>query len=175
MSNNLHGLEQDEDLYEDIIRFNINGAYEYTGLTNTGSSKSITNPLTTTARRYILLRDDTYSSDVVLANDNTTFTPAVTGFYVSCITAEIYDNSADAKTIYLELYGHTEGASLQIVRHTAVGSSTNYEYANINGTKIVSLTAGNQYFYKAYSTNGGVINALSTITEFHLTRIKKSF
>ncbi len=162
-------------LFTDIIKFKINGAYEYSGLTNIGSAKSITNPLTTAQRRFILLREDTYDSAVVLSNANTTFTPNESGYYLSLISAEIYDNSATSKSIQLYLYGHTEGASLQVVRHLFTGSSSIFEYAKVSDSQVVYLTAGNQYFYKAQSSNGGVINAYTTTTNFTLIKIAKSF
>jgi len=162
-------------LFTDCIKFKINGAYEYTGLTNNGVAKSITNPLTTTARRFILLREDTYDNAVVLSNANTTFTPNESGYYLSLISAEIYDNSATSKSIQLYLYGHTEGASLQVVRHLFTGSSTIFEYAKVSDSQVVYLTAGNQYFYKAQSSNGGVINAYTSTTNFTLIKMGKSF
>lgn len=162
-------------LFTDIIKFKINGAYEYSGLTNIGSAKSITNALTTAQRRFILLREDTYDNAVVLSNANTTFTPNESGYYLSLISAEIYDNSATSKSIQLYLYGHTEGASLQVVRHLFTGSSTIFEYAKVSDSQVVYLTAGNQYFYKAQSSNGGVINAYTTTTNFTLIKIAKSF
>lgn len=161
-------------LFSDAIRFSINGGYEYSGLTN-GTFRSSSFILLVAHRRYVLVRDDTYSSDVVLANNNTTFTPNSSGNYLSIITAEIYDNVAAAKQINLELYGHTEGASLQMIRHTMVGSSTNYEYNRIHSVQVVPLVAGQQYYYKAYSTNGAVINSLSTFTNFLLIKMEKSF
>lgn len=162
-------------LFTDIVKFKINGAYEYSGLTNIGSAKSITNELTTAQRRFILLREDTYDNAVVLSNDNTTFTPNESGYYLSLISAEIYDNSATSKSIQLYLYGHTEGASLQVVRHLFTGSSTIFEYAKVSDSQVVYLTAGNQYFYKAQSSNGGVINAYTSTTNFTLIKIAKSF
>lgn len=162
-------------LFTDIIKFKINGAYEYSGLTNIGSAKSITNALTTAQRRFILLREDTYDNAVVLSNANTTFTPNESGYYLSLISAEIYDNSATSKSIQLYLYGHTEGASLQVVRHLFTGSSTIFEYAKVSDSQVVYLTAGNQYFYKAQSSNGGVINAYTSTTNFTLIKIAKSF
>jgi len=165
-------------LFTDLIKFKINGAYVYTaGGGNSGSSLSTTNPLTTTPRRYILLREDTYDSNVVLSDNNTTFTPTETGNYLSIISAEIYDNSADTKTIQLELIeimGSSE-SSKQIVRHTFTGSSSSYEYAKVSDSQIVNLTAGKDYWYKASSSNGGVINAFSTTTNFTLIKLVKTF
>jgi len=161
-------------LFSDAIRFSINGGYEYSGLTN-GTFRSSSSILLVAHRRYVLVRDDTYSSDVVLANNNTTFTPNSSGNYLSIITAEIYDNVVGAKQIHLELYGHTEAASLQMIRHTMVGSSTNFEYNRIHSVQVVPLVAGQQYYYKAYSTNGAVINSQSTFTNFLLIKMEKSF
>mgnify|MGYP003111826133 CR=1 FL=1 len=162
-------------LFTHLIKFKINGAYTYSGLTNTGSPLSTTNPLTSTLRRYKLLREDTYDSNIVLSNNDTTFTPNETGTYLSVISAEIYDNSATTKTIQLELYGHSEIASLQVVRHTFTGTSTSFEYAKTSDTQVVTLTAGNQYYYRVQSTNGGVVNAFTTTTNFTLMKIRKSF
>lgn len=165
-------------LFTDLIKFKINGAYVYTaGGGNSGISLSTTNPLTSTPRRYKLLREDTYDNDVVLSDDNTTFTPIDSGNYLSLISAEIYDNSADTKTIQLELIeimGSSE-SSKQIVRHTFTGSSTSFEYAKVSDSQVVSLTAGKDYWYKASSSNGGVINAFSTTTNFTLIKLAKSF
>lgn len=178
----INALQSSPALFSDCIKFTINGGYEYSvGSTNT-TSRSSTNPLTTTPRRYVLVRTDTYSSDVVLANDNTTFTPNETGSYLSTISAEFYDNSADAKTPQLELIQlNFDGSvysesSIQIARGTFVGSSTNYEYGKLQNTMIVTLTAGTTYYYKATGTaNGGVINAFQTATNLTLIKLTKSF
>ena len=98
-------------LFSDAIKFNINGGYAIAGDGSlTGSLLSTTNALTTTHRRYVLLRTDTYSSDVTLSDSNTKFSPSETGNYLSIMSYEIYDNSADTKTIELELWGDTENS-----------------------------------------------------------------
>jgi len=170
-------------LFSDAIKFTINGGYTYSvGSTNTGSLLSTSNALTTTPRRYVLVREDTYGSDIVLSNDNTTFTPSQSGSYLSIISAEFYDNSADAKTVTFELIKlNFDGSvysevSLQVARSTFVGSSTSFEYGKLSNTMIVDLTAGTSYYYKATGTaNGGVINAFSTATNLTLLKISKTF
>lgn len=168
-----------QSLFTDAIKFTINGGYEYSvGGSNTGSVKSTTNSLTTTPRRYILVRTDTYANDLVQANNNTTFTPNESGTYLSIISAEFYDNTANAKTPQLELIQlnfngsvYSE-SSLQVARGTFVGSSTNYEYGKLQNTMIVTLTAGTTYYYKATGTaNGGVINSFPTATNLTLLKI----
>jgi len=164
-----------QSLFTDAIKFTINGAYEYSvGGANSGSSKSTTNPLTTTPRRYILVRTDTYADDLVQANNNTTFTPNETGTYLSIISAEFYDNSADTKTPQLELIelnGSSE-SSIQIARKTITGTSSSFEYARLENTMIITLTAGKSYYYKATGTaNGGVINSFPTATNLTLLKI----
>jgi len=165
----------DTPLTTDSIKFNINGAYAIlaNGL-RTGSALSTTNPLSSTLRRYILLRSDTYSSNITLLDADTKFSPNQSGSYLSIISYEIYDNSADTKTIELELYGDTEG-SLQMARNTITGTSTNYEYERVNNTMVINLVSGRNYYYRAKSNNGGVINAFATVTNLTLIKINKSF
>lgn len=162
-------------LFSDAIKFNINGAYAIAGDGSlTGSLLSTTNALTTTHRRYVLLRTDTYSSNITLSDSSTKFSPSETGNYLSIISYEIYDNSADTKTIELELWGDTEN-SLQMARNTITGTSTSFEYERVNNTKMVYLTAGRTYYYRAKSSNGGVINAFNTVTNLTLIKLTKSF
>ena len=164
-----------QSLFTDAIKFTINGAYQYiAGSGNSGSAISTTNALTTTKRRYILVRTDTYSNDLVQGNNNTTFTPNETGTYLSIISAELYDNNVSTKTIYLELIelnGSTE-TSLQMARATFTGTTSSlYEYGRINNTMVITLTAGKSYFYRAYSSNGGVLNAYATTSNFTLLKL----
>ena len=165
----------DTPLTTDMIKFTINGGYAIDGSNNiTGSLLSITNHLTTTHRRYVLVRTDTYSSDITLSDSNTKFSPSETGNYLSIISYEIYDNSADTKTVELELWGDTEN-SLQMARQTFTGTSTSFEYNRVSNTMVVYLTAGRTYYYRAKSSNGGVINAYSTVTNLTLIKLNKTF
>ena len=165
----------DTPLTTDCIKFNINGGYAIDGSGNiTGSLLSTTNHLTTTHRRYVLVRTDTYSSDITLSDSNTKFSPSETGNYLSIISYEIYDNSADTKTVELELWGDTEN-SLQMARQTFTGTSTSFEYNRVSNTMVVYLTAGRTYYYRAKSSNGGVINAFSTVTNLTLIKLNKTF
>lgn len=171
----INALQSSSALFSDCIKFNINGGYAIAGDGSlTGSLLSTTNALTTTHRRYVLLRTDTYSSDVTLSDSNTKFSPSETGNYLSIMSYEIYDNSADTKTIELELWGDTEN-SLQMARNTITGTSTSFEYERVSNTKIVYLTAGRTYYYRAKSSNGGVINAFNTVTNLTLIKLTKSF
>jgi len=166
---------QSGNLFTDGIKFTFNGAYALDGSNNlTGSILSTTNALTAGFRRYVLVRTDTYSSDVTLSDSNTKFTISETGYYLSIMSYEIYDNSADTKTIELEFKGDTEG-SLQMARNTVTGTSTNYEYERVTNTMIVYLTSGNLYSYQGKSSNGAVINAYNTVTNMSLLKISKSF
>jgi hypothetical protein len=166
---------QSGNLFTDGIKFTFNGAYALDGFNNlTGSLLSITNPLTSGFRRYVLVRTDTYSSDVTLSDSNTKFTISETGYYLSIMSYEIYDNSADTKTVELEFKGDTEG-SLQMARNTVTGTSTNYEYERVTNTMIVYLTSGNLYSYQGKSNNGAVINAYNTVTNMTLLKISKAF
>ena len=165
----------DTPLTTDSIKFNINGAYAIDGSNNiTGSLLSITNHLTTTHRRYVLLRSDTYSSDITLSDSNTKFSPSETGNYLSIISYEIYDNSTATKTVELELWGDSEN-SLQMARQTFTGKHTSFEYNRVSSTRVVYLTAGNTYYYRAKSSDGGVINAYSTLTNLTLIKLNKTF
>ena len=162
-------------LFSDAIKFTINGGYAIAGDGSlTGSLLSTTNALTTTHRRYVLVRYDTYGSDITLSDSNTKFSPSETGYYLSIMSYEIYDNSADTKTIEMELWGDTEN-SLQMARNTITGSSTSYEYERVNNIMVVYLTAGRTYYYRAKSDNGGVINAFSSVTNLTLIKLTKSF
>ncbi len=166
---------QSGNLFTDGIKFTFNGAYALDGSNNlTGGLLSTTNALTSGFRRYVLVRTDTYSSDVTLSDSNTKFTISETGYYLSIMSYEIYDNSADTKTIELEFKGDTEG-SLQMARNTVTGTSTNYEYERVTNTMIVYLTSGNLYSYQGKSNNGAVINAYNTVTNMTLLKISKSF
>jgi hypothetical protein len=171
----INALQSSTALFTDGIKFTFNGAYALDGSNNlTGSLLSVTNALTSGFRRYVLVRTDTYSSDVTLSDSNTKFTISETGYYLSIMSYEIYDNSADTKTIELEFKGDTEG-SLQMARNTVTGTSTNYEYERVTNTMIVYLTSGNLYSYQGKSSNGGVINAYNTVTNMTLLKISKSF
>lgn len=166
---------QSGNLFTDGIKFTFNGAFALDGFNNlTGSILSTTNALTSGFRRYVLVRTDTYSSDVTLSDSNTKFTISETGYYLSIMSYEIYDNSADTKTIELEFKGDTEG-SLQMARNTVTGTSTNYEYERVTNTMIVYLTSGNLYSYQGKSNNGAVINAYNTVTNMTLLKISKAF
>jgi hypothetical protein len=165
----------DTPLTTDCIKFNINGGYAIDGSGNiTGSLLSITNHLTTTHRRYVLVRTDTYSSDITLSDSNTKFSPSETGNYLSIISYEIYDNSTATKTVELELWGDTEN-SLQMARQTFSGKHSSFEYNRVSNTMVVYLTAGRTYYYRAKSDNGGVINAFSTVTNLTLIKLNKTF
>jgi len=171
----INDLQGSSALFTDGIKFTFNGAYALDGSNNlTGSFLSTTNPLTSGFRRYVLVRTDTYSSDVTLSDSNTKFTISETGYYLSIISYEIYDNSADTKTVELEFKGDTEG-SLQMARNTVTGTSTNYEYERVTNTMIVYLTSGNLYSYQGKSNNGAVINNFNTLTNMSLLKISKSF
>jgi hypothetical protein len=171
----INALQSSPALFSDAIKFNINGAYAIAGDGSlTGSSLSTTNALTTTHRRYVLLRSDTYSSDITLSDSNTKFSPSETGNYLSIMSYEIYDNTTNNKTVEMELWGDTEN-SLQMARNTVTGTSTNFEYERVTNTMIVYLTAGRTYYYRAKSSNGGVINAFSTVTNLTLIKLTKSF
>jgi len=162
-------------LFSDAIKFNINGGYAIAGDGSlTGSLLSTTSDLTTTHRRYVLVREDTYGSDITLSDSNTKFSPSETGNYLSIMSYEIYDNSADTKTVEMELYGDTEG-SLQMARNTITGTSTSFEYERVNNTQMVYLTSGRTYYYRAKSSNGAVINAFNTLTNLTLIKLTKSF
>ena len=170
---------QSNELFTDIIKFTINGSYAYSaGGGNSGSAQSTTLPLTTTPRRFILVSTDTYSSNITLSDNNTTFRPNESGTYLSIISAEFYDNSADTKLAQLELIekmGSSE-SSRQIIRNNFTGSSTSFEYGRLNHTAIVTLNSGKDYWYKAIgSANGGIINSFSSSTGFTLIKINKSF
>ena len=166
-------------LFSDCIKFTINGSYAYTsGDGNSGSAQSTTLALTTTPRRFILVSTDTYSSNITLSDNNTTFRPNESGTYLSIISAEFYDNSADTKLVQLELIEKMGGSesSRQIIRNNFTGSSTSFEYGRLNNTAIVTLNSSKDYWYKAIgSSNGGIINAFSTATNFTLIKISKSF
>ena len=165
----------DTPLTTDCIKFNINGGYAIDASGNiTGSLLSTTNHLTTTHRRYVLVRTDTYSSDITLSDSNTKFSPSETGNYLSIISYEIYDNSTATKTVELELWGDTEN-SLQMARQTFTGKHSTFEYNRVSNTMVVYLTAGRTYYYRAKSDNGGVINAFSTVTNLTLIKLNKTF
>ena len=175
----INALQGSPPLFTDAIKFTINGSYAYTGSGgNSGSAQSTTLPLTTTPRRFILVSTDTYSSNITLSDNNTTFRPNETGSYLSTISIEFYDNSADTKMVQIELIekmGSSE-STRQIVRQTITGSSTSFEYSRLDNTMIVTLNSGKDYWYKATGTaNGGIINNVSSATGFTLLKINKSF
>jgi len=162
-------------LFSDAIKFTINGAFAIAGDGSlTGSSLSTTNPLTTTFRRYVLQRTDTYGSDITLSDSNTKFTPNESGTYLSIISYEFYDSAATTKTVSFDLIEGTS-STLQTVRATITGTGSGFEYHRVNNTMVVTLTAGTTYFYRAKSTNAGVINAFATTTNLTLIKMTKSF
>ena len=170
----INALQSESALFSNAIKFNINGGYAIAGDGSlTGSLLSTTNALTTTHRRYVLVRYDTYSSDITLSDSNTKFSPSETGYYLSIISYEFYDNSATHKTVEMELWGDTEN-SLQMARHSYENKHSSFEYQRVNNTMIVYLTAGRTYYYRAKSSNGGVINAFSTVTNLTLIKLTKS-
>ena len=174
----INALQSASGLFSDCIKFAINGSYAYTSGVNTGSAQSITDPLSATPRRYILVSTDTYSSNIILSDNNTTFRPNESGEYLSIISAEFYDNSADTKLVQLELIekmGSSE-SSKQIIRNNFTGSSTVFEYGRLNSTAVVTLNSSKDYWYKATgSANGGYIRSFSPSTAFTLIKISKSF
>lgn len=166
-------------LFSECIKFTTNGTYNYTVENgNSGSAQGNLVPLSATSRRFILVRTDTYSSDISLSNDNTTFTPNETGLYLSIISAEFYDNSADLKQITLSLYERVASNAIdvkQIARSSFFGSSTGYEYGRLENTMVVSLVAGTEYWFDILgNANGGVINKSSGLTNFTLIKINGS-
>jgi len=169
-------------LFTDIIKFTTDGTYNYTTENgNSGVAQGNLVPLSATSRRFILVRTDTYSSDISLGNDNTTFTPSESGNYLSIISGEFYDNSADLKQVTLSLYERVASDAIdvkQIARSSFVGSSAGYEYGRLENTMVVSLVAGREYWYNILgNANGGVINKSSALTNFTLIKINdgKSF
>ena len=167
-------------LFSDCIKFTTNGTYNYTTENgNSGSAIGNLVPLSATSRRFILVRTDTYSSDITLSNNDCVFTPSETGTYLSIISAEFYDNSADLKEVSLSLYERVASNAIdvkQVARGTFVGSSTGYEFGRLENTMVVSLVAGTEYWYDILgNANGGVINKSSALTNFTLLKISKSF
>ena len=126
-----------------------------------------------------MVRTDTYTSDITLANNNTTFTPSQSGVYLSIISAEFYDNSADLKQVTLSLYERVASNAIdvkQIARSSFFGSSAGYEYGRLENTMVVSLVAGREYWFDILgNSNGGIINRGSALTNFTLLKINKSF
>ena len=184
MSNNSHGLDEDSIeqniLFTDSIIFTTDGTYNYSvSGGNSGSAVGNLVALSATSRRFILVRSDTYSTDTVLANDNTTFTPAESGTYLSVISAEFYDNSNDLKQVTLSLYERiaSDGVDVkQIARGSFFGSSTSNEFQRLQSTMVVSLVAGREYWYDILgNAAGGVINRGSALTNFTLVKINKAF
>ena len=171
---------QSNELFTDIIKFTTDGTFNYT-VENGNSGSAIGNlvPLSATSRRFILVRTDTYSSDIVLANNDTTFTPSETGTYLSIISAEFYDNSADLKQVTLSLYERVASNAIdvkQTARGTFIGSSTSYEFGRLENTMVVSLVAGREYWFDILGNSaGGIINKASGLTNFTLIKINKSF
>ena len=167
-------------LFSDCIKFTTDGTYNYT-VENGNSGLAIGNlvAISATSRRFILVRTDTYSSDITLANNNTTFTPSQSGVYLSIISAEFYDNSNDLKQVTLSLYERiaSDGIDVkQIARGSFFGSSTSNEFQRLENTMVVSLVAGREYWYDILgNSNGGVINRGSTVSNFTLLKISKSF
>lgn len=171
---------QSNELFTDIIKFTTNGTYNYSVIGgNSGSAIGNLVALSATSRRFILVRTDTYSSDIVLANNDTTFTPSETGTYLSIISAEFYDNSNDLKQVTLSLYERiaSDGIDVkQIARGSFFGSSTANEFQRLENTMVVSLVAGREYWYDILGNSaGGVINKGSALTNFTLIKINKSF
>ena len=171
---------QSNELFTDIIKFTTNGTYNYSVIGgNSGSAIGNLVALSATSRRFILVRTDTYSSDIVLANNDTTFTPSETGTYLSIISAEFYDNSNDLKQVTLSLYERiaSDGIDVkQIARSSFFGSSTSNEFGRLQNTMVVSLVAGREYWYDILgNSGGGVINKGSALTNFTLIKINKSF
>jgi len=102
-------------LFTDIIKFTTDGTYNYTTENgNSGVAQGNLVPLSATSRRFILVRTDTYSSDISLGNDNTTFTPSESGNYLSIISGEFYDNSADLKQVTLSLYERVASNAIDV-------------------------------------------------------------
>ena len=167
-------------LFSDCIKFTTNGSYNYS-ITGGNSGSAIGNliAISATSRRFILVRTDTYSSDITLANNNTTFTPSQSGVYLSIISAEFYDNSNDLKQVTLSLYERiaSDGIDVkQIARGSFFGSSTSNEFGRLENTMVVSLVAGREYWYDILgNSNGGVINRGATVSNFTLLKISKSF
>jgi len=171
---------QSNELFTDIIKFTTNGTYNYSvSGGNSGSAIGNLVALSATSRRFILVRTDTYSSDIVLANNDTTFTPSETGTYLSIISAEFYDNSNDLKQVTLSLYERiaSDGIDVkQIARGSFFGSSTSNEFQRLENTMVVSLVAGREYWFDILGNSaGGVINKGSALTNFTLIKINKSF
>jgi hypothetical protein len=171
---------QSNELFTDIIKFTTDGTYNYT-VTGGNSGVAIGNlvALSATSRRFILVRTDTYSSNIVLANNDTTFTPSETGTYLSIISAEFYDNSNDLKQVTLSLTERiaSDGINvIQIARGSFFGSSTSNEFQRLENTMVVSLVAGREYWFDILGNSaGGVINKGSALTNFTLIKINKSF
>ena len=83
ISNNIVQDTITPSLFTEVIKFTTDGTYNYTTESgNSGSAQGNLVALSATARRFILVRTDTYSSDISLGNDNTTFTPNETGLYL---------------------------------------------------------------------------------------------
>jgi len=179
ISNNIVQDTITPSLFTEAIKFTTDGSYVYSVESgNSGSAQGNLVPLTATARRFILVRTDTYPTDISLGNDNTTFTPNETGTYLSIISAEFYDNSADLKQITLSLYERiaSDGIDVkQIARGSFVGSSTGYEYGRLENTMFINLVAGREYWYNILGNSaGGVINKSSALTNFTLIKINGS-
>jgi len=177
-----NGKSSAVSLFTDCIKFTTDGSYVYSVESgNSGVAQGNLVPLSATARRFILVRTDTYPSDISLGNDNTTFTPSETGNYLSIISGEFYDNSADLKQVTLSLYERiaSDGIEVkQIARGSFVGSSTSYEFGRLENTMVVNLVAGREYWYHIVGNSaGGVINKSSALTNFTLIKINdgKSF
>ena len=171
---------QSNELFTDIIKFTTDGTYNYSvSGGNSGSAIGNLVALSATSRRFILVRTDTYSSNIVLANNDTTFTPSETGTYLSIISAEFYDNGNDLKQVTLSLYERiaSDGIDVkQIARGSFFGSSTSNEFQRLENTMVVSLVAGREYWYDILGNSaGGVINKGSALTNFTLIKINKSF
>ena len=176
----INALQSSPPLFTDCIKFTTDGTYNYT-VTGGNSGSAIGNlvAISATSRRFILVRTDTYSTDITLANNDTTFTPSQSGVYLSFISSEFYDNSADLKQVTLSLYERiaSDGIDVkQIARGSFVGSSTSNEFGRLENTMVVSLVAGREYWYDILgNANGGVINRGSALTNFTLIKINKSF
>lgn len=165
-------------LFSDCIKFTTNGSYNYSSGNNTGLAQGTLVQISATPRRFILVRTDTYSSDIVQTDNNTTFTPNESGTYLSIISGEFYSGSANLKTAEINLMeemGSGE-STRQSAKASFLGSSTNFEYGRLDNSMVVTLTANKKYWYKITGTaNGGYINPSSASTGFTLIKISKSF
>lgn len=177
ISNNIVQDTITPSLFTEAIKFTINGSYTYSSGNNTGSAQGTLVEISATPRRFILVRTDTYTNDIVQGDNNATFIPSESGMYLSIISAEFYAGSADLKTAEINLIENMSGSesSRQSARASFVGSSTNLEVGRLDNSMVVILTAGKKYYYKITGTaNGGYINPSSASTGFTLIKINGS-